>query len=69
MGSNENGQLGIDDSARFKNSPVLIEDVPVRQIRSIACGGNTSFLCSGDGQVYAWGEGRHGALGLANLSD
>ena len=33
MGSNENGQLGIDDPIRFKNSPVLIEDIPVGQVK------------------------------------
>ena len=67
MGSNENGQLGIDDPIRFKNSPVLIEDIPVGQVKQIACGGNTSFLCGGEGSVYSWGEGQHGALGLATL--
>ena len=40
MGANENGQLGIDDPVRFKNSPVLVEDIPVRRIDHIACGGN-----------------------------
>lgn len=69
MGTNENGQLGIDDPVRYKNSPVLIENVPVRHINSIACGGNMSFLCSEDGQVYSWGEGQYGALGLATLQD
>lgn len=49
MGNNENGQLGIDDPVRFKNSPVLVENFPVRHINSIACGGNMSFLCSEDG--------------------
>ena len=69
MGTNENGQLGIDDPVRFKNSPVLIENIPVRHVASIACGGNTSFLCSDDGQVYSWGEGQYGALALATLQD
>jgi alpha-tubulin suppressor-like RCC1 family protein len=54
---------------RFKNSPVLIEDIPVRRINHIACGGNHSFLCSDEGQVFSWGEGKHGALGLGTLQD
>lgn len=57
MGANEFGQLGIDDPVRYKNSPVLIENVPVRHVSQIACGGNSSFLCSDEGQVYSWGEG------------
>ncbi len=41
----------------------------MRHISHIACGGNQSFLCSEDGQVYSWGEGQHGALGQATLQD
>lgn len=69
MGANENGQLGIDDPVRFKNSPVLIENIPIRHVSQLACGGNSSFLCSDEGTVYAWGEGQHGALGLGTLQD
>ena len=47
MGANENGQLGIDDPVRVKNSPVLIESLPVRRVSQIACGGNVSYLLSG----------------------
>ena len=67
MGANEFGQLGIDDPVRYKNSPVLIENVPVRHVSQIACGGNSSFLCSDEGAVFSWGEGQHGALGLQTL--
>ena len=57
MGANENGQLGIDDPVRFKNSPVLIESVPVRHIANIACAANQSLLLGEDGSVYSWGAG------------
>ena len=69
MGSNEHGQLGIDDPVRFKNSPVLVENIDVRHVQMIACGGNQSFLCSEDGEVYSWGHGQFGSLGLGTLQD
>lgn len=72
MGANDNGQLGIDDPVRFKNSPVLIESIPAEgsDVHQIACGGNHSFLvCGSAGEVYSWGEGSHGALGLSTLQD
>ena len=72
MGSNSNGQLGIDDPVEYKNSPVLVEKIPTEKEclpSLVACGGNQSFLCCDDGNAYAWGEGRHGSLGLGTLQD
>ena len=43
MGSNSNGQLGIDEPIEYKNSPVLIEKIPVDRdciFSLVACGGN-----------------------------
>ena len=69
MGSNEHGQLGIDDPVRFKNSPVLIESLDLRHVQTIACGGNQSWVCSEEGRVFSWGEGQFGSLGLGTLQD
>ena len=72
MGSNSNGQLGIDDPVGYKNSPVLVEKIPIEKeclLSLVACGGNQSFLCCDGGNAYAWGEGRHGSLGLGTLQD
>ena len=35
----------------------------------VACGGNHSFICTDEGEVYSWGEGQYGALGLNSLQD
>ncbi len=43
MGSNSNGQLGIDEPVEYKNSPVLIEKIPAEKeciLSLVACGGN-----------------------------
>jgi|TARA_B110000285_G_C14985321_1_gene543481 alpha-tubulin suppressor-like RCC1 family protein len=32
----------------------------------IACGGNHTMVVSDIGDVYTWGEGRYGALGIIN---
>ena len=72
MGSNSHGQLGIDDAVEVKNSPVLIEKIPLQSdcsLKLVACGGNQSFLCTDDGQAYSWGEGKHGSLGQGTLQD
>lgn len=31
---------------------------------SVACGSNHTVACTVTGEVYAWGEGRFGALGI-----
>ena len=35
----------------------------------IACGGSHSFVCTDEGEVYSWGDGQYGALGLGTLQD
>ena len=72
MGSNSHGQLGIDDAVEIKNSPVLIEKIPLQSdccLKLVACGGNQSLLCTDDGKVFSWGEGKHGSLGQGTLQD
>lgn len=66
MGSNEYGQLGINDPIKTKSSPVLVESLPIRRVLSINCGGNMSFVISDEGEVYGWGQGKHGALGIGD---
>ena len=69
---------------RSKNSPVLVEhlasdsvpqgSVPVKtsqrqHIVSVCCGSNHTVACTKTGEVYSWGEGRYGALGVVGLVD
>jgi alpha-tubulin suppressor-like RCC1 family protein len=61
-GSNSYGQLGTGNTVN--------EDFPVRfaapagvTYASLATGGATSYAVDTHGNVWAWGEGKHGELG------
>ncbi|KAL4133171.1 hypothetical protein PRIC2_003491 [Phytophthora ramorum] len=66
-GSNDHYQLGRIQS--FEGDEVMktthIVELPPRlQVASIACGWKHSLLATVEGEVFAWGSGRHGQLGL-----
>ena len=61
MGSNQYGQLGIEDKSKIKPFPVLVD---LKKVKKIALGGNCSFAILKSGQVLSWGEGLNGATGL-----
>lgn len=61
LGSNQYGQLGIEDMSKIKSFPVLVD---LKRVTLIACGGNCSFAILESGQVLSWGEGLNGATGL-----
>ena len=73
MGSNKYGQLGVGVSELIltKNSPILVEKVPVgRKIVQVSCGGNcTMVLLEADeidnNSCYGWGQGEFGTLGTS----
>ena len=68
IGCNRNGQLGNGDSSiRIKNSPVLVESLInlTSGISSVSCGENHTVVCTQTGEVFSWGEGRFGALGVS----
>lgn len=69
MGSNSHGQLGIDDPVDSKNSPCLVDSLPLKRISLINCGGNCTFISTEDGQVFSWGEGKFGQLGSGKVQD
>ena len=48
MGSNVNGQLGINDrETKLKNSPILVESLMDKKPISIACGSTHTVMCTG----------------------
>ena len=47
-----------------KNSPVLVEQLQGCKIVDISCGGSHTLAVTDSGDVYSWGEGRYGALGV-----
>jgi alpha-tubulin suppressor-like RCC1 family protein len=69
MGSNLQGQLGIDEPDDLRNSPVLVDKLPQKRINTIACGGNRTFVVVESGEVWSWGEGIDGALGQGKLQN
>jgi alpha-tubulin suppressor-like RCC1 family protein len=70
MGSNTQGQLGIEDPyIQQKNSPVLIEALLSKKSRDLtsnlevsqlACGSAHTLALMNNGEVYAWGNNEHG---------
>lgn len=69
FGSNEFYQLGRENSTDEKNtyaSRQIFHLPPRLKVASIACGWKHSLLATFEGEVYAWGSGRHGQLGLGN---
>jgi alpha-tubulin suppressor-like RCC1 family protein len=59
-GSNDNGQLGLGNTAASP-APVLVPTLS--GVRSVVAGDGRSFALMADGTVMGWGSGRWGALG------
>ena len=63
-GSNDRGQLGIDNNFSSVNStPVRITFPVSGSATYIAAGNNSSYAIIG-GQLFAWGDNTHGQLGV-----
>ena len=70
VGSNRFGQLGVGQHIKSKNSPVLVEYFVQQNkgVSSVSCGSNHTVITSLTGQVFTWGEGQFGALGVQGQS-
>eukprot|EP00930_Biecheleria_cincta_P026010 TRINITY_DN18408_c0_g2_i2.p1 TRINITY_DN18408_c0_g2~~TRINITY_DN18408_c0_g2_i2.p1 ORF type:complete len:1336 (-),score=224.67 TRINITY_DN18408_c0_g2_i2:24-4031(-) len=65
-GANNVGQLGVGDT-EARSAPVRLSGVAAGvPFRAVAAGFQHSLGLSRSGQVYAWGNGRHGRLGLGD---
>jgi alpha-tubulin suppressor-like RCC1 family protein len=63
FGSNGDGRLGIGDrSTPLRSLPTLVPDLVSYPIVGVACGAVHSAAVSAAGDLYTWGQGRHGAL-------
>jgi len=73
VGRNSEGQLGVGDPALAKSSaPLLVEAIPKdEQLEPIqvSCGANHTAVLMNNGDVYAWGQGQHGATGLQTIQN
>eukprot|EP01129_Flabellula_baltica_P017582 TRINITY_DN9786_c0_g1_i2.p1 TRINITY_DN9786_c0_g1~~TRINITY_DN9786_c0_g1_i2.p1 ORF type:complete len:773 (+),score=119.04 TRINITY_DN9786_c0_g1_i2:17-2335(+) len=65
-GRNNYGQLGLGHKTDF-STPVKNDILSNMVIDSLQCGYNHSILNS-DGEVYAWGRGDYGRLGLGDTN-
>jgi E3 ubiquitin-protein ligase HERC2 len=62
------GGLGHGDSADL-STPKRVEALSDMNIRSVVCGKYQTFAITADGQVYTWGRGEYGRLGLGDSGD
>ncbi len=69
-GRNDFGQLGHSrDREPYRVPPRMVQGLGKETITQIACSDESTFVLSRRGQVFAFGLGRHGVLGLGSESN
>ena len=68
-GDNERGQLGVGDDSESESTPAEVVDVTPSAWRHISTGDDHSCASTEDGQLYCWGAGTYGRLGVDGESD
>ncbi|KAK8398901.1 hypothetical protein O3P69_004178 [Scylla paramamosain] len=66
-GEGEDGKLGHGNRMSY-DKPKLIESLKSKRIRDIACGSSHSAAITSSGELYCWGLGEYGRLGLGDTS-
>ena len=67
MGSNAHGRLGVgNQSLTHSPIPSLVESLIDEKIVAVSCGPTHNVAISEIGEVYSWGLGDSGSLGLGN---
>lgn len=74
LGCNRFGQRGVSESSRshMPNSPSVVisgSELPLGNIKKIDCGWHFNAALSSDGEVWLWGKGMHGQLGISLLEN
>lgn len=70
MGSNNKGQLGLGRrDYKLRSSPSLIENLCPKEVIEISTGSYHSFAITADRDVFSWGSGEFGQLGLGDYLD
>lgn len=68
FGSTLNGRLGLGDSDElFIAKPTLVSSLS--GVQHVDCGDNHSVAVANEGEVYTWGVGSWGRLGLGHQAD
>nr|XP_033815100.1 probable E3 ubiquitin-protein ligase HERC3 isoform X3 [Geotrypetes seraphini] len=60
----ENGQLGLTTTEDSIAVPRLIKKLNRQRVLQVSCGSWHSLALSKDGQLFSWGQNKHGQLGL-----
>mmetsp|Transcript_24942 Transcript_24942/g.59983 ORF Transcript_24942/g.59983 Transcript_24942/m.59983 type:complete len:872 (-) Transcript_24942:170-2785(-) len=66
-GSGKHGELGLGEHAQKKNYPCLVVSLRSTSVTSVCCGRAHCLALTGNGQVFSWGSGEKGQLGLGNV--
>jgi|JI10StandDraft_1071094.scaffolds.fasta_scaffold977334_1 alpha-tubulin suppressor-like RCC1 family protein len=48
---------------------MLVEALESQAVRLICCSKNSTFAVLESGDLYSWGSGKHGALGIGSEAD
>ncbi len=65
MGSNADGRLGIGDrTVKTSSTPCLVEALSRFKSATVACGWGHTAAVTDSGDLYTWGVGEFGALGI-----
>ena len=70
LGSNAEGRLGVGSrTVKQSNTPVRVETLVGCKASSLSCGWTHTAVLTDTGEVYAWGSGETGALGLGSTDN
>ena len=67
-GANAHGESGLPDTSALYAWPTRIPALPA-DVSLLSCGSRHSMVMTFSGALYAFGRGRHGALGLGDDQD
>ncbi|XP_057299933.1 serine/threonine-protein kinase Nek8-like isoform X2 [Hydractinia symbiolongicarpus] len=67
-GNNKNNQLGYQrDNGDYR--PAMVESMSQKGVKHVGCGDTYTIIVTSDNEVYGWGSGKHGRLGLGHIED
>ncbi|XP_059504867.1 serine/threonine-protein kinase Nek9 isoform X2 [Stegostoma tigrinum] len=64
FGCNKYGQLGVGDYKKRDGINVLVGALGGKQVTKVSCGDGFTIASTDDNQIFAWGNGGNGRLGM-----
>ncbi|XP_067833249.1 serine/threonine-protein kinase Nek9-like, partial [Heptranchias perlo] len=64
FGCNKYGQLGVGDYKKRDGINVLLGPLGGKQVTRVSCGDGFTIASTDDNQIFAWGNGGNGRLGM-----